>query len=103
VGDGGRPVAVNVARELEREAAVLRLMDGMAGFPALRYHHKVRRHYRDAITNANRGNNERDPHHRGGKRHKERERVGLSMRCGREHAQTCAAHARTRTRPWSHL
>ena len=56
VSDGGRPVAVKVARELEREAAVLRLMDGTTGFPALRHHHKVRRHYRDAITNTNRGN-----------------------------------------------
>jgi len=41
--------------------------------------------------------------HGGAEQGGEREWVGLSMRCGREHGQACAAHARTRTRPWSRL
>ena len=56
-GDGTL-VAIKVARELEREARVLRLMSGAIGFPALLHHHKVVRHWRDAVTGANAGANE---------------------------------------------
>ena len=56
--DNGRLVAVKLARELEREARVLRVMSGIAGFPELHHYHKVRRHHRDDVTGANAGANE---------------------------------------------